>query len=95
MRTRKLKLFFQVLKRKALSKFDNFVSPEPVVKSVAISNTVYLLSRDFSLEEQNEIVIDVIKQLIEKRDLEVIELKKRIEHINTENDNFKQKVVLT
>ena len=94
-KNKKILLFIRALKRKLRAKFDEFTQHEPVVKSEAISRTLYLLTRDFTLQEQNEIVIELIEKLREQREKDIISLEKQINEIRTEDGKFRAKVVLT
>lgn len=92
---RKAGLFFQALKRKAKAKFDDFTRHEPMVKAEAIEKTLYLLRRDFEMEEQNDIVLSLIRRLHDKREYDIIQLENKIEMMKDQTNKLKERVVLT
>lgn len=94
-RMRKLGLFVQAVKRKIKTKFDDFTRHEPMMKAEAVEKTLYLLRRDFSMAEQNDIVITLIQKLHDKREADIINLQKQVDMMIEQNKKFKEKVVLT
>jgi hypothetical protein len=94
-RLRKLRLFYQAIKRKICAKFDNFTRHEPMVKAEAVEKTLYLLRRDFDMAEQNDIVITLIQKLHEKREADIIKLQEQMDMMKEQSQKLKEKVVLT
>lgn len=92
---RKAGLFIQALKNKVSKAFDDFTKHEPVVKSEAIERTLSLLRRDFTMEEQNEIVISLVQRLQDKREADLIKLQAELEAIKEQSQKLKERVVLT
>ena len=87
---RKLGLFFQALKRKINKQFDDFTRYEPVQKAEAVENTLYLLRRDFTITEQNEIVVTLVKRLHDKREAEIVKLHKEMELMREETQKLRE-----
>jgi hypothetical protein len=50
------------------------LTPEPEIKSEYADKVVYLLRRDFSTSEQNEIILSVTKKLADLRDQDMNEI---------------------
>ncbi len=51
-----------------------FLTPEPEIKSEYVDKVVYLLRRDFTTTEQNEIVQSITKKLADLRDKDMIDM---------------------
>ena len=94
-RMRKAGLFFQALKRKVKTKFEDFTREEPVLKAEAIERTLRLLRRDFDMAEQNDIVVSLIHRLHDKREADMIKLQGQMDNMREQSDKLKEKVVLT
>ena len=92
---RKVGLFFQALKRKVKTKFEDFTREEPVLKAEAIERTLRLLRRDFDMAEQNDIVVSLINRLHDKREADMIKLQGQMDNMREQSDKLKEKVVLT
>lgn len=92
---RKAGLFFQAVRRKVSKAFDDFTRHEPIVKSEAIERTLSLLRRDFTMEEQNEIVISLVQRLHDKREADLIKLQTEMDSMKEQSQKLKEKVVLT
>jgi hypothetical protein len=91
---RRIKLFFRALKRKIKNRFDNYVKYEPVEKKQAIANTLYLLRRDFNLEEQNEVMLSLVKQLNDLRDADIKQKEMELAYMNEQTNLLRQKLIL-
>jgi hypothetical protein len=54
------------------SKLSAFLTPEPEIQGDYVDKVIYLLRRDFDSEQQNEILVAVVKKLsiLRKQDLE-------------------------
>jgi hypothetical protein len=50
------------------------LTPEPEIKSEYADKVVYLLRRDFSTSEQNEIILSVTKKLADLREQDMNEI---------------------
>jgi hypothetical protein len=92
---RKLGLFYQALRRKVRTKFEDFTRHEPMQKAEAVEKTLYLLRRDFDMADQNEIVLSLIQKLHDKREKDIVELHKQMETMREETQKLREKVVLT
>ena len=55
-------------------KLLTFLTPEPEIKSEYVDKVVYLLRRDFTTAEQNEIIQCVAKNLSELRDKDMTDM---------------------
>ena len=91
---RSINLLFQALKRKARTKFDNFTKHEPMMKAEAVEKTLYLLRRDFQMEDQNDIMLSLIRRLHDKREKDIIELETTIEMMKDQTNKLKERVVI-
>lgn len=54
-----------------------FLTPEPEIKEEYVGKVVYLLRRDFTTSEQNEIVLSIIKKLSEKRAEDMVDMENK------------------
>ena len=82
-------LICTALKNKATKKFDKFIEQEPQIKSEYVDNVIYLLRRDFPIEEQNEIMLSVAKKLNQLRLEDMDRLAREYEHTQTQTNLFK------
>jgi hypothetical protein len=92
---RSVNLLFHALKRKAKMKFENFTKHEPMMKAEAVEKTLYLLRRDFEMEEQNDIMLSLIRRLHDKREADIIQLETKIEMMKDQTNKLKERVVIT
>lgn len=53
-----------------------FLTPEPEIKNDYVDKVVFLLRRDFTTTEQNEIVQSITKKLSELRDKDMTNMEK-------------------
>lgn len=51
-----------------------FLTPEPEIKSEYVAKVVYLLRRDFTTTEQNEIILSITKKLSELREKDMTDM---------------------
>jgi hypothetical protein len=87
-------LLFQALRRKVRTKFENFTKHEPMMKAEAVEKTIYLLRRDFKMEDQNDIMLSLIRRLHDKREKDIIELENTIEMMKSQTNKLKEKVII-
>jgi hypothetical protein len=87
-------LLFQALRRKVRTKFENFTKHEPMMKAEAVEKTLYLLRRDFKMEDQNDIMLSLIRRLHDKREKDIIELENTIEMMKSQTNKLKEKVII-
>jgi hypothetical protein len=87
-------LLFQALRRKVRTKFENFTKHEPMMKAEAVEKTIYLLRRDFKMEDQNDIILSLIRRLHDKREKDIIELENTIEMMKSQTNKLKEKVII-
>lgn len=92
---RKLGIFYQALKRKVKTKYDDFTRIEPMMKAEAVEKTLHLLRRDFDMAEQNDIVLTLIRKLHDKREADLIKLQRQMDMMKEQSEKLKQKIVLT
>jgi hypothetical protein len=93
-RMRKLNLFVQALKRKVRTKFDDFTKHEPMQKAEAVEKTLYLLRRDFTMSEQNDIVLSLIRSLHDRREADIVKLHHQMEAMRNETQKLREKIVI-
>lgn len=77
------------LKNKASKKFDELMEQEPQVKSEYVGKVVYLLRRDFPIEEQNEIMLEVSKKLNQLRLQDLDKMARDYEHTQKHTNSFR------
>jgi hypothetical protein len=63
-------------------------------KAEAIEKTLYLLRRDFKMEEQNDIMLSLIRRLHDKREADIIQLETKIEMMKDQTNKLKERVVI-
>ena len=78
------------LKNKATKKLDKLMEQEPQVKSEYVEKVVYLLRRDFPIEEQNEIMLEVTKKLNQLRLQDMDKMARDYEHTQNHTNDFKR-----
>ena len=78
------------LKNKATKKLDKLMEQEPQVKSEYVEKVVYLLRRDFPIEEQNEIMLEVTKKLNQLRLEDMDKMARDYEHTQNHTNDFKR-----
>jgi hypothetical protein len=91
---RKLGLFVQAVKRKVKAKFEDFTRHEPIMKAEAIEKTLYLLRRDFEMDEQNDIMLSLIRRLHDKREYDIIQMENKIQMMKEQTNKLKERVVI-
>jgi hypothetical protein len=82
-------LVFTALRNKVAKKFDKFIEQEPQVKGEYVDKVVYLLRRDFPIEEQNEIMVAVTKKLNQLRLEDMDKMARAYEHTQNHTNAFK------
>jgi hypothetical protein len=84
-------LFYSFIsfKRKLSKKYDKFMEQEPQIKSEYVGKVVYLLRRDFPIEEQNEIMLAVTKKLNQLRAEDMDKMAREYEHTQNHTNSFK------
>lgn len=82
-------LLFVAFKNKCAKKYEKFVEQEPQVKGEYVDKVVYLLRRDFPIEEQNEIMVAVTKKLNQLRLEDMDKLAREYEHTQNHTNAFK------
>jgi hypothetical protein len=70
-----------------------FLTPEPEIKSEYVDKVVYLLRRDFSTTEQNEIIQSITKKLSDLRELDMTEMALQYERL--QKDTLRLKSAMT
>lgn len=55
-------------------KFLNYLTPEPEIKSEYVDKVIYLLRRDFTTAEQNEIVTSITRKLSNLREKDMADM---------------------
>ena len=78
------------LKNKTAKKLDKLMEHEPQVKSEYVEKVVYLLRRDFPIEEQNEIMLEVSKKLNQLRLQDLDKMARDYEHTQNHTNAFKR-----
>jgi hypothetical protein len=82
-------LLFTALRKKVGKKFDKLIEQEPQVKSEYVGKVVYLLRRDFPIQEQNEIMLAITKKLNQLRAEDMDRMAREYEHTQNHTNAFK------
>jgi len=69
------------------------LTPEPEIKDDYVNKVVYLLRRDFTTTEQNEIVQSVTKKLSDLRELDMTEMALNYERLQRDAIRLKSAIV--
>jgi hypothetical protein len=64
------------------------------MKAEVVEKTIYLLRRDFKMEDQNDIILSLIRRLHDKREKDIIELENTIEMMKSQTNKLKEKVII-
>lgn len=91
----KFSLRFRIFLKKIRKKIDSYIEVESVDKADAVRKTIYLLERDFTLEEQNEVLILLIHEVNNEREKRIISMQKELANLELQTQLLKEKVVLT
>jgi hypothetical protein len=83
-------LLFTAIRKKVAKKFDKLIEQEPQVKSEYVGKVVYLLRRDFPIEEQNEIMLEVTKKLNQLRLEDLDKMARDYEHTQNHSNAFRK-----
>lgn len=86
-------IFFAVLRRKLIRRYERFTYEAPVVKEECITKIVHGLRRDFPIEVQNEIVLAVSKNLNDLREKDQVRMEEELETLKIHSALFKTKVL--
>jgi hypothetical protein len=70
-----------------------FLTPEPEHKEEYVDKVVYLLRRDFTTEEQNEILISITKKVAAAREVDMTEMAISYERLQKDHFNLKQTIL--
>jgi hypothetical protein len=73
-------------------KLLSMLTPEPEIKSEYVDKVVYLLRRDFTTTEQNEIVLSITKKLAELRDKDMTNMAKQYEVLQKDTLSLKSAI---
>ena len=87
-------IFLKAIVAKVRNKFDKIVEAEPLQKQEAIDKFIYLLRRDFPITEQNEIILEVGKQLHDLRDKDIVEMEATLKIFVEQTSILKCKVLV-
>jgi len=71
----------------------NFLTPQPEIKEDYVDKVVYLLRRDFTTTEQNEIVISITKKLADLREQDMTRMSKEYELLQNDHLTLKQAIL--
>lgn len=86
-------LILVAVKNKAIKKLDKFVEAEPQVKSEYIDKVIYLLRKDFNIQDQNEIVLAIGQKLHELRDKDMRKMESEMENLKEHTALFKARFI--
>lgn len=70
-------------------KLLSLLTPEPEIKDEYVNKVVYLLRRDFTSTEQNEIILSITHKLSELRELDMTELSLKYERLQKDTKHLK------
>jgi len=82
-------LIFTALKNKVGKKFDKLMEQEPQIKTEYVAKVVYLLRRDFPIQEQNEIMLEVSKKINQLRLQDLDKMARDYEHTQKHTNAFR------
>ena len=69
-----------------------FLTPEPEVKSEYVDKVVYLLRRDFTTSEQNEMIESITKKLLDHREFDMTEMALKYERLQRDAIRLKSAI---
>ena len=69
-----------------------FLTPEPEVKSEYVDKVVYLLRRDFTTSEQNEMIESITKKLLDLREFDMTEMALKYERLHRDAIRLKSAI---
>ena len=69
-----------------------FLTPEPEVKSEYVDKVVYLLRRDFTTSEQNEMIESITKKLLDLREFDMTEMALKYERLQRDAIRLKSAI---
>ena len=70
-----------------------FLTPEPEMKEEYVAKVVYLLRRDFTTKEQNEIIQSITKKLSDLRDQDMTEMSLKYERLQKDTLHLRSAIV--
>jgi biotin-(acetyl-CoA carboxylase) ligase len=70
-----------------------FLTPEPEMKEEYVAKVVYLLRRDFTTTEQNEIIQSITKKLSDLRELDMTEMALNYERLQKDAIKLRSAIV--
>tara|TARA_R110000868_G_scaffold14426_4_gene67168 strand:+ start:1540 stop:1797 length:258 start_codon:yes stop_codon:yes gene_type:complete len=84
-----MKNLFKLGKIKLLA----FLTPEPENQEEYVDKVVYLLRRDFSTKQQNEIILSITKKVAAAREIDMTEMSLKYERLQKDHFNLKQAIL--
>ncbi len=69
-----------------------FLTPEPEIKSEYVDKVIFLLRRDFTTTEQNEIVQSITKKLSELREKDMTEMAKAYDRLLKDTSHLRSAI---
>lgn len=75
------------------TKMSAFLSPEPEIKQEYVNKVVYLLRRDFSTKEQNEIIVAIELKLTELREKDMRQMESSYQTLQRDYTILKNRLV--
>jgi hypothetical protein len=85
-----MKKFLQLIQ----SKLSTFLTPVPEMKEDYVDKVVYLLRRDFSTKEQNEIILSVGHKLSKLREQDMRDIEKKYAILQENTNTLKSKMAI-
>jgi len=76
------------------SKLSAFLTPEPEIQENYVAKVVYLLRRDFDSEQQNEILVAVVKRLSVLREYDLEQMAKDYANLQENTNILRPKLAL-
>jgi hypothetical protein len=86
-----MKKFLQSLR----SKLSAIMSPEPEIQEDYVDKVVYLLRRDFTTEQQNQIIISIGHKLSKLRDQDMRKIEKDYAILQENTSTLKSKMAIS
>jgi hypothetical protein len=85
-----MKKFFQSLR----TKLSAILTPEPEIQEEYVDKVVYLLRRDFTTEQQNQIIISVGHKLSKLRDEDMKKMEKEYAILQENTNTLKHRMAI-
>lgn len=86
-----MKKFLQSLQ----TRLSTVLSPVPEIQEEYVDKVVYLLRRDFSTKEQNEIILSIGHKLSKLREQDMRDMEKKYAVLQEDSNTLKHRMAIT